>query len=73
MKPDSVAPASFMETESKRLWQQTIMGCNILIDMLGNYVTIGVPGVPVSQLKRLTVKLQKIVEEIRHADSSSAK
>jgi hypothetical protein len=75
VKPEPVAPASFMETESKRLWQQAIMGCNTLIDMLGNYATIGVPGAPVAQLQRLTVKLQTIIEtcEVQHADFSPAK
>jgi len=69
VKPESVKPASFIETESKRLWQQSIMGCNTLIDMLGNYATIGVPGAPLPQLQRLVTKLQGIIEEVQHADS----
>jgi len=62
VKPEPVVPASFLETESKRLWQQTLMGCNSMIDTLGNYATIGVPGAPVSQLQRLVTRLQEIIK-----------
>jgi hypothetical protein len=64
VKSDSVPSASFTETEGKRLWQQTIMACNSMIDTFGNYVTVGVPGAPVSHLQRLAAKLQEIIKQI---------
>jgi len=75
VKPEPVAPASFTETESQRLWQQAIVGCNSIIDTLGNYATIGVPGAPVPQMQRLAAKLQTIIKacEVQHADSGPAK
>jgi len=73
VKPDPVVSASFLETESKRLWQQTLMGCNSIIDTLGNYATIGVPGAPISQLRRLVTKLQTIIRQIEiEADGANA-
>ena len=64
VKPETVVPASFTEVESKRLWQQTVMGCNSMIDTLGNYATIGVPGAPIQQMQRLMVKLQEIIKQV---------
>lgn len=73
VKPEPVVPASFLETESKRLWQQALMGCNSTVDMLENYATIGVPGAPVLQIQRLLGKLQTIISEVQRADSEPAK
>jgi hypothetical protein len=76
VKPDPVVSASFLETESKRLWQQAIMGCNATIDMLGNYATVGVPGAPVSQMQRLVTKLQETIVTCKsqsEADGANAK
>lgn len=57
-------PAGVSGEEGTTLWNQAIFTISSMLEMMAGYATLGVPGKPVPQLKKLSTRLNELIKTI---------
>jgi len=61
-----------LAAEAEKLWHQTFLGCNCMVEMIGNYVMVGVPGDPVPKMRKLVNRLNEIIQTREKRNESNS-
>ena len=57
-------PVGVVGADGVQLWNQALFTVNSMLELMAGYATLGVPGKPVPQLKKLSTRLNELIKSI---------
>jgi len=57
-------PVGVVGDEGIKIWNQVLFTLNSTVEMISGYTTLGVPGTPVPQLKKIAARLNDLIKTI---------
>ena len=60
-------PVGVTGDEGTKIWNQALFTLSSTLEMISGYTTLGVPGTPLVQLKKLANRLNELVQSVEKA------